>query len=222
MNYFAHGWQFIGDPYFLVGTATPDWLCVADRGVRVRSKSAVAWTNDDDPRLAAIARGICQHHADDSRFHASRAFVELSLDFSRRIGRVLPADEGFRSWFVGHIVVELLLDSALIEERPERLTDYYGALAQVDMTAIEAAVNRIAARPTDRLAGFISIFRRERFLWDYSDDGKLLVRLNQVMQRVRLPALPASFVELLPAMRSAVRQRKTELLKGANALATDH
>jgi hypothetical protein len=219
MNYFAHGWQFTGDPYFLAGTAAPDWLCVANRGVRVRSKSAAVWTSDDDPRLAALARGICRHHADDHWFHGSRAFVEMSLDFSRRARRALPADEGFRSWFVGHILVELLLDSALVEERPERLTAYYAALEEVDLAAIEAAVNRIAARPTDRLAGFISLFCRERFLWDYTDDGKLLVRLNQVMQRVRLPALPASLVGLLPAMRSAVRQRKTELLEGAGALA---
>jgi hypothetical protein len=56
-------------------------------------------------------------------------------------------------------------------------------------------------------------------LWDYSDDGKLLVRLNQVMRRVRLPALPCSFVKLLPAMRSEVRQRKFELLEGTDALA---
>jgi hypothetical protein len=53
MNFFAHGWQFTDDPYFLAGTAAPDWLCVADRGVRVRSKNAAAWTSDHDPRLAA-------------------------------------------------------------------------------------------------------------------------------------------------------------------------
>jgi hypothetical protein len=211
MNYLAHGWQFTGDPYFLAGTAAPDWLCVADRIVRVRSKNAAAWTSDPDPRLSAFARGICRHHADDRWFHESRAFVELSLDFSSRIRRALPVDEGFRPWFLGHILVELLLDAALVEERPERLTAYYGAFAHVDRAMIEAAVNRIAARPTDRLAGFISIFCRERFLWDYTDDGKLLVRLNQVMRRVRLPALPGSFVELLPAMRSAVRARRRDL-----------
>ena len=90
-------------------------------------------------------------------------------------------------------------------------------LATIDAAAIQVAVNRIAARPTDRLAGFISLFCRERFLWDYSDDGKLLVRLNQVMRRVRLPQLPDSFGELLPAMRSTIRRRQTELLDQANA-----
>jgi hypothetical protein len=218
MNYFAHGWQFINDPYFLAGTAAPDWLCVADRGVRVRSKAAAAWTGDDDPRLAAFARGVCRHHADDRWFHESRAFVELSLDFAGRIRRALPADEGFRTWFLGHILVELLLDAALIEARPERLTGYYGALSQIDAAEIEAAVNRIATQSTNRLAGFVSIFCGEGFLWDYTDDGKLLVRVNQVMRRVRLPALPDSFGELLPAMRSEVRQRQTVLLDRPNAL----
>jgi hypothetical protein len=212
MNYLAHGWQFTDDPCFLAGTAAPDWLSAIDRGVRVRSKNAAAWINDADQSLAAVARGICRHHADDRWFHESRAFVELSLDFSGQIGRALPADEGFRPWFLGHILVELLLDAALVEDHPERLTAYYRALAEVDAAAIEAAVNRIAARPTDRLAGFVSLFCRERFLWDYTDDGKLLMRLNQVMRRVRLPELPMSFVELLPAMRRAVRRRQRELL----------
>jgi len=33
-----------------------------------------------------------------------------------------------------------------------------------------------------------------------------------VMCRVKLPALPASFTELLPSMRRAVRQHKAELM----------
>ena len=214
MNYLAHGWRFIDDPYFLAGTAVPDWLCVADRQVRVRTKRAVEWIGVTDATIAAVARGICQHHADDRWFHQTRAFTELSLDFSRRIRMVLPADEGFRPWFLGHILVELLLDAALFEQEPDRLTGYYAAIARVDAVVIETAVNRIALQPTQRLRDFIALFRRERFLYDYADDGKLLVRLNQVMRRVRLPALPLTFVELLPAMRDAVRQWQSELLWG--------
>ena len=37
MNYFAHGHRFVDDPYFLAGTAVPDWLSVVDRKVRVRA-----------------------------------------------------------------------------------------------------------------------------------------------------------------------------------------
>ena len=40
MNYFAHGYAFLDDPYFLAGTAVPDWLSVIDRRMRARSKLA--------------------------------------------------------------------------------------------------------------------------------------------------------------------------------------
>ena len=219
MNYLAHGWRFTDDPYFLAGTAVPDWLCVVDRRVRVRSKRAAEWTDDCDAELAAVARGICQHHTDDRWFHETRTFAELSLDFSRRVRAVLPADEGFRPWFLGHILVELLLDAALVLQNPKRLTAYYAALDDVDASVVECAVNRMAPQPTDRLAGFISIFCNQRFLYDYADDGKLLVRLNQVMFRVRLPILPPSIIELFPAMRDEVCQRQFELC-GENRIAT--
>ncbi len=216
MNYLAHGWRFTHDPYFLAGTAVPDWLCVADRLVRVRSKHALEWVGSGDPQTAAVAKGICQHHADDRWFHTTRAFTELSLDFSRRIRQALPHGEGLRSWFLGHILVELLLDAALVEQDPGRLTAYYAALGEIDPPVIERAVDAIAPRQPQSLASFIAIFCRERFLYDYTDDGKLLVRLNQVMRRVQLPALPVTFVEVLPAMRDAVRRRQFELLWGCD------
>src|SRR3984957_18435669 len=38
MNYFAHGIRFVDRPWFLAGTALPDWLSVIDRRVRLRPK----------------------------------------------------------------------------------------------------------------------------------------------------------------------------------------
>jgi len=49
-------------------------------------------------------------------------------------------------------------------------------------------------------------------LYDYLEDAKLLGRLNRVMQRVQLPPLPEGFVDILPAARHAVAQRRQELL----------
>ena len=75
----------------------------------------------------------------------------------------------------------------------------------------------MAPRPTRRLAVFIELFLRERILWNYLEDDKLLMRLNQVMRRVRLDALPDQFVALLPAARELVSQRKDALLEGIPA-----
>jgi hypothetical protein len=212
MNYFAHGRLFIDDPYCLAGTAVPDWLNVVDRGVRVRSRHALPHLPAADPRLAAIAAGIVQHCHDDRWFHQTRAFAELSLDICRQLRETLPVDDGFRPYFLGHILVELLLDAELIGENPALLEAYYDALDRVEPAVIEEAVSTIAGRRVSHLAAFIPLFSRERFLWDYSDDGKLLFRLNQVMRRVGLPRLPPRIVEILGAARSAVAQRRNELL----------
>ncbi|RIK80162.1 MAG: hypothetical protein DCC68_11405 [Planctomycetota bacterium] len=216
MNYFAHGRAFVGDPYFLAGTAVPDWLAVVDRRVRVRAKHVEPYTRcdavDGDWRLATIARGIAQHHADDAWFHATLAFHELSTDFTGRIRALLPSDGGHRASFLGHILVELLLDDVLIAEDPARLEAYYASIERLDFTVVEQAINRIAPRSTDRLAWFIERFSAERFLWDYRDDARLLFRLNQVMQRAALPPLPETFRDFFGEARDLVRERRDSLL----------
>src|SRR3954464_4507182 len=152
MNYLAHGWQFSDEPYVLAGTAAPDWLSVIDRKVRLRSQKAADFVDDPDPTLAAVARGVVQHHIDDAWFHATPAFNELSLAFAVEIRGRLPGDEGFRPSFLGHIIIELLLDRALAEDEPRRLDDYYAALAQLEPQVIEDAVSRLATQPANRLA----------------------------------------------------------------------
>jgi len=213
VNYLAHGWRFAGEPYFLAGTAAPDWLSVIDRKVRLRSKRAAEFVADDDPALAAVARGVVQHLADDAWFHATPAFNELNLAFAVEIRDALPGDEGFRPSFLGHILVELLLDATLAEEEPRRLDDYYAALAALDPNTTQRAISHLATQPTDRIAPLLPRFAAERFLYDYLDDAKLLTRLNQVMRRAGLPLLPAAIAELFPAMRQRVRERRVELLK---------
>jgi hypothetical protein len=214
MNYFAHGRRFLDDPYLLAGTAVPDWLGVVDRQSRVRARQAADFVDDDDPQVAAVARGIVQHHFDDGWFHGNEAFAHLSWQFANDIRQVLAKDEGFRPNFLGHILVELLLDAALIERNSQGLREYYAAMQRVDPSAIERAVNRMSPRPSNRLAHFIDRFCQVGFLWDYADDAKLLFRLNQVMCRVGLEALPDSICEFLAAARKLVAAQADELLIG--------
>ncbi len=68
--------------------------------------------------LAHIARGIVEHHRDDAWFHETPAFHELSWQFTSRVKEILPEDEGFRPSFLGHILVEILLDAELIRRAP--------------------------------------------------------------------------------------------------------
>lgn len=212
MNYLAHGWRFAEQPYVLAGTAVPDWLSVVDRKMRARGKTAALYLAHERQPLAELAQGIVQHHHDDNWFHQTTAFNELNLAFTMQIRDVLPTDDGFRPSFLGHILVELLLDAALAEEDIARLDRYYKALAHTSPSFLQDAINQLATRQSDKVAYLVARFLQERFLYDYLEDGKLLVRLNHVMRRVGLPQLPGDLKMLFPAMRDAVRNRRHELL----------
>lgn len=221
MNYFAHGRHFVGSPYLLAGTAVPDWLAVL-RGrtpgrrqrVRARSKAARRFLASRDARVAQLAAGIIRHHRDDDWFHRTRAFNELNWQFTVAIRDQLPRDDGLRPSFLGHIMVELLLDAELISRHPTCLEAYYRAMDGLDVEFVAWCVNRIATGSALRLAELIPRFSDERFLYDYADDAKLRYRINNVMQRVRLPPVPESLGDWFPQARLDVRQRFDELLAG--------
>ncbi len=214
MNYFAHGRRFLANPRFLIGTAVPDWLSVVNRRSRARQRLAMPFLQDDDPRVADLAGGIVQHHRDDHWFHQTPAFAELNLNFTVALRELLDPDPGFRPSFLGHILVELLLDATLIEQEPSKLDAYYGAVASVDPEEIAGMVNRMVTRQTGMLSMFIPRFSAARFLYDYCQDDKLLFRLNNVMRRVRLAPLPPQVATFFPEARKLVRLRQTDLLAG--------
>lgn len=212
MNYFAHGRMFVDDPYFVAGTALPDWLSVVDRGVRVRGKHAEPFHAHDDTRLASLARGLSQHHADDGWFHETRAFHELCWAFAHRLREAYPDDDSHRPGFLAHILIEVLLDDALIAAEPERIDTYYAGLATVDAEWVESAVEQLGPRRPQKLAWFIGRFVEVRFLLDYADDERLRFRMNQVLGRVGLPALDETFRSIAPELRAQVADRRVELL----------
>ena len=213
MNYFAHALPFLDDPYFAAGTGVPDMLMVVDRGLKVRLKHARPFLDDPDSITAAVAGGVCQHLRDDRLFHKTAAFAETSLALTLTFHDALGDKSGPRPRFLGHLMVELLLDAAMIEEDTRQLERYYAVMESVDAGVVQWAVNLMAPRPTERLAPMILGVCRERFLWDYINDAKLMIRVNQIMRRVGLDPLPRSFEALLPEARRLVARRKNELLE---------
>jgi hypothetical protein len=212
MNYLAHSLDCLDNPYQVAGAAVPDWLGLTRPRLRCRSRQAAPFADAADPITAAIACGVMRHHADDDWFHQTNAFCDLSLDFARRVRHVTGDVDGMRPSFLGHILVELLLDSTLIAEDRSRADAYYAALAMVDANHVAHAVGQMAAVDASPLASIIRRFTVMRFLYDYTDDELLTYRLNQVMRRVRLLELPRRFVEILPAARAIVADRHHELL----------
>ncbi len=212
VNYFAHGIAHLDRPYFLAGTAAPDWLSVADRSVRLRPRYVRPFADGaGDPR-AEFAAGVLQHMEDDDRFHRLPAFYDVSGELLLLFRRLLHPHDGFRPGFLAHIVTELLMDAVLIDRRPELLRAYYTALDSVDPHLVQQCVNEMAKNQTQRLAGLLPLFTREAFLWDYLESERLLYRLNQVMRRVKLQPLPPETAAVLDEARIIVRDRIDDLI----------
>ena len=212
MNYLAHGFRFLNSPLMVAGTAVPDWLSVVDRRVRVRSQRIHEHLKFLDADLRTIAEGMLQHLHDDDLFHRSVRFVMLESELSLRFRRIMPDRFDHRPPFLGHIVIELLLDDFIARQLPEVLNNYYAALSQVSPLQIQEAVNAVATRTTAHLAGFVQQFRTAQFLFDYSGDIRLSGRLNQVMKRVTLPQLDAGCLPVLRDARQLLTQHGEELL----------
>jgi hypothetical protein len=212
MNFFAHGLRFLDRPYFVAGTAVPDWLSVADRLVRVRAKLIEPHLLGDGSPLAEVAAGAMQHLHDDGWFHSTRAFFEVSTSLAVSFREVLGTDDSHRTSFLGHVVTELLIDAELIEQHPGQIERYYEVLRGIEPLAVQQAVNAMVKTPTENLAPLIPRYITERFLPDYLSDERLLHRLNQVLRRVKLPPLPAEAESVLNRARPLIRDRLSDLL----------
>ncbi len=204
MNYFAHGIRFLDRPWFLAGTALPDWLSVIDRRVRLRPKLMLQRANGSGSIDAELAAGAWQHFEDDRWFHKTRAFAEATAQLARLFRDFLGLGDGFRCGFLGHIASELLLDAVLIERHPERLDAYYERLCRISTAArLTEVVAHLAGQPVD-VGPWLPLFCREQFLRDYADPRRLAYRLNQVLRRIKLDPLPAGIEEPLATARGIV------------------
>lgn len=221
MNYFAHSLGYLDRPYFLAGLAVPDWLSVSDRKCRPRRRTIEEQLDGLSGADREIALGIRQHLDDDQWFHGTRVFYEVTGEIGREFRVTLGEEESWPFGFLGHLVMELLLDAALIEAAPQTLEDYYDIIGEVDPERVQRVVAELSMHPPERLAEFIELYRKERFLEDYVDDRRLLRRLNQVMSRVGLPGMPVQVLPVLRESRKIVRKSLRELLPPDRRAATD-
>jgi hypothetical protein len=212
MNFLSHAIPYLDDPLLAVSTGVPDWLSVVDRKIRAREKLAKAYLESEDIELRRVAGGVIRHIEDDRWFHGTQAFVETNMQLAVQLRDLLPGDSGFRPTFVAHILIEICLDALWIRDDSSIADDYYSTLRSIPPTTIERCVNAITGKPTDQLAVVIERFCDVRFLYDYLDDDKLLMRLNQVMKRVRLEPLPVQVRDWLPEANKLVESRRRQLL----------
>ena len=212
MNYLSHAFRHLDRPYFAAGTALPDWMSLLDRKNRARRQYAEPVIDDPDSEIAEFAKGVLRHHDDDRWFHGHPEFIRLSTELAVATRTHLEDGLGHQAGFLGHIAVELILDSVLTADDPRLVDRYFDNLKSLSADKIQQAANLICRKPVTKLSDMLPRFINARFLADYEDDRLLLSRLNGVMKRVKLPPLPESVSECFAEFRPTIRAAAPTLL----------
>lgn len=214
MNFLCHALPYHNRPIVAICTGMPDFLSVIDRKIRARGRMAAPFLDSDDAVMRDVASGITAHIDDDRWFHGGETFARLNLEFAVALRDLLPGDSGFRPTFLGHILIEMLLDANYLLQDRAIVDRYYALFATAPSMQIQECVNQITGKPTDQIASTIDRFADVGFLYDYAENDSLLMRLNQVMKRVGLDQLPDTLLDWLPTARQQVRVNHERLLSG--------
>ncbi len=205
MNYLAHSFPYVFHDdqlacWRVAGTSLPDWLRVIDKQARLRPE-VLARAPRNDPRFLAMTQGAQRHHDDDLRFHQHDAFDALSHDVAAGIRlRFL----GLRASTLGHVLVEMLLDAALLQQHPALLHRFYAHIDALDDVVVAAFVRQTTGRPLPLAELFLARFRTSRFLALYTTDEGLFDCLRGVWRRADIGELPDEFVDVVAATRGRV------------------
>ncbi len=222
MNYLSHAFRFLDRPAFALGTQIPDFMNMVDRKARARRKLAVMHLDNDDPFFSELSAGIVQHHDDDHAFHSSLVFNRLNHELGAYLKAERPDERGMRSWFVGHIAVEMILDWSIWHRNPEMMDRLYKIFADVDVAKLTHCVQTITGKPLPTFEKMHGVFMRERFLYDYQEDAGLFYRINRIVERVGLAPFADADVYLMAQARELVDSQWQQLLSCLEPSASPH
>ena len=83
------------------------------------------------------------------------AFHDVSAKIGKLFRASFDAGDNFRSGFLGHIAMELLVDGILTEKNPGLLDRYYDLVDSIDGQQLQDKVNALGAKQTEALVPFL-------------------------------------------------------------------
>lgn len=190
MNFIAHYYldRNITHPCFVVGTSTPDLVSIFDRNHRVKATHIRRSMGEitGDPWRMNFRQGINRHVKADRLFHSADFFKYETLHLSRMVSERFASDTPRRTYFVGHIVFELILDKILIERDPSLVADFYRIMESEPVTRYQELTEWILDEPLPGYDQFLQRFIDRRYLLHYPNIDHLTYTLRRIMLRVGL------------------------------------
>lgn len=192
MNFVAHYYidSHLDNGLFVVGVSTPDLVPVYQPRFRLRKRLVEKkLLEPHTEEFSYFTQGILRHFEADDIFHSAPFFqyensylIELIKDF-------FPHGEVKRSFFVAHILFELVLDRVLVLDDPTVLDAYYRHWQSVDLYEISSMTGSLFENGLSDLEGYqgyLNKFATRKYLYGLEEWSELIYVFRRIMQRVKV------------------------------------
>lgn len=181
MNFLSHFYldRQSTDSLFVSGTCTPDLMSIFNRTMRVKHHSQVIPLGSE-----TFYQGVLRHYAADKAFHSCDFFLEESHNIALFLRKSFPSEQVHRTFFVGHVLVELLIDKILIGQDERLVGDFYAHLEVVSPQTLSQTTQHFVTQPLLGYEAFLQRFIQNRYLFHYSKYEYIIFVLKQIVSRV--------------------------------------
>ncbi|HXH18834.1 MAG TPA: hypothetical protein VNJ07_07090 [Chitinophagales bacterium] len=149
----------------------------------------------------------------DAVFHRSDFFKKFSILIRSRLNAAVLPSLRFRSYFLAHIFLELLLDRVLVKHNPQLCVKLYRDIELVNPEVTASYFSRIGK------AGLFSEFfynfnrfLRSRFLLFYIDNEMFAQALLRVYQKINPVDVSRNQVEILMTLTDEMEKEHRQKL----------
>lgn len=198
MNFLAH-FYFDGvasAPYYNLGLVLPDLMGMVKRGWKFKQSHL---QNHLFPVHKAIASGALAHLEMDDWFHNTNFFVKSRSLVKATLEKARVTYPPYRPGFLSHVLLELLVDRLIVMHYPEKASEFYNELANVDLEKLRSFFGSIDLPFDEHFPCFFTRFVNNQSAFRYAQDSALLEALNQISRRVSQPVFTSTQMNDLKA-----------------------
>lgn len=190
MNFVSHYYldrQRSSDPYFFFGVITPDLVGVFDRKIKLKPHTLPKLDSKGHlPQDLAFFKGVKRHFEADAIFHTSEFFYSQTAALGDKLREAFDEKKLPRSYFLAHILLELLLDKILIQAHPEILPEFYQHLDDIAYLDQLRLSEWVCKTKMNRYQAYLMRFQERQYLYDYADWRHILFVMRRILDKVHI------------------------------------
>ncbi|MCB0736907.1 MAG: hypothetical protein KDC92_05285 [Bacteroidetes bacterium] len=162
------------------GLLLPDFLGIVNRKLKMHHLLEGA-------RETEVVKGIKLHLRADDYWHSSKFFIQKNELIKKVLIDFDFVEKPYRPFFMTHVILELLLDRALVLQNETLCHNMYGSIEKFERSWLNYL--NIDGATVDKLENFVESFIKYRYVFQYANNEQYIYALNRLFQRVRHPEL---------------------------------